>query len=174
MRARGAGFLVVFYVFVVSAALWLVIGLLPAIAAASGAFHFWLHDLGDGEGFLDQLARNAAQSAHGIATPAQIVLDYVFSVFNVVLALVLIRLRPHDATARLLAFGMVGSAVAFNLQGHDSLAVVPVGLLGAVETWHVWVHILSGLSYMFALLLFPTGRLLTGGRLSLQIGRAHV
>lgn len=167
VRTRGLVFLVLFYVGVASALVWLVIGFLPAAAAASGSIHSWLHRVGDGEGLFDQLGRNAAQSAHGTATAAQIVLDYVFSVFNLGLAVILIKLRPHDATARLLSFGMIGSAIAFNLQGHDALAVVPVALLGGVETWHVGVHVLSGLSYTFALLMFPSGRLLTGGRFSL-------
>lgn len=143
-----------------SAVVWLFLGLLPAIAAVSGSVHAWLHEVGSGAGTYAEIARNAAQSSHSVAGAGQVVVDYLFSLFNLALALVLIRLRPRDRTARLLSLGMIGSAIAFNLQGHDTFAVVPVAWISMVGSWHIAVHILSGLSYIFALLMFPSGRLL--------------
>lgn len=141
-----------------SAVCWLLLGLLPTIAAADPDVHRSLHRWGATNGVLAQLAGNAAQASHGTGATGQAVLDFGFSVANLVLAVFVLRLRPFDLTARLLALGMVGVAVAFNLRGHDALQVVPVSWLGEIDIWHVLVHVLSGLAYLFALLLFPDGR----------------
>jgi signal transduction histidine kinase/plastocyanin len=159
-RRRDIPFTILFVGGVVSALAWLTLGLLPVIAAESPTFHGWLHDVGTGTGISAEIARNAAQVSHAVAGTGQVVVDYLFSFFNIALAMVLIRVRPHDRTARLLSLGMIGSAIAFNLQGHDALPVIPIAWLSLVENWHVSVHVLSGLSYMFAMLMFPGGRLL--------------
>jgi signal transduction histidine kinase len=153
-----AVFIGLFGVALITAATWLLLGLLPAIAGASDAVHDALHRAG-GDGLLERIALNAAHSAHNSEPGWQVALDYLFSGLNLVLALVVVRLRPRDRNARLLAFGLVGTAVAFNLQGHDALQVVPPESLGAVDAWHISLHLLSGLSYIAALLLFPEGRL---------------
>ena len=59
---------------------------------------------------VNAVQRNLPQSIGGIA------LDYAFSVFNIGLALFLLRLRPRNVTARLLAVGMTGTSALFNLQ----------------------------------------------------------
>lgn len=143
-----------------SAVVWLLLGLLPVLGAASPSIHAWMHEVGRRGGAGGHIAANAAQASHSVTAGGQIVLDYVFSIFNLVLSAVLMRLRPQDRTATLLALGMVGSAVAFNLQGHDAVQVVPVGTLGLVTGWHEMVHLLSGLAYVSALLTFPDGHLL--------------
>jgi plastocyanin len=52
----------------------------------------------------------------------------------------------------------VGTAVAFNLQSHAALAVIGTELGGFLEGWHeLGVHVLAGIAYVFALLLFPDG-----------------
>ena len=142
----------------VSGLAWLLLGLLPALAAGSGALHEWLHVRGN----ESEIARNAAQASHAASSGLQVILDYLFSVFNVSLAVVLMRLRPRDPIARLLAIGVIGSAIAFNLQGHDALQVVPVSALGIVDVWHVTVHFVSGLCYALALMGFPDGVILRG------------
>ncbi|MFN2525511.1 MAG: histidine kinase [Actinomycetota bacterium] len=145
-----------------SAVVWLVTGLIPAIAASAPALHDWLHRSGEAEGWGAEIARNAGAATHQAQSLVHVVLDYLFSIFNIALGLLLVRLRGRDRTARLLALGMIGTAVAFNLQGHDALQVLPTAALPTVDFWHALVHILSGLAYLFALLLFPDGRLLAG------------
>lgn len=155
-------FLVLYFTALATAIAWLLIGLVPALAAGSGSLHESLHRIGTGDGPAAEMARNAAQTSHGVGSGIQVVFDYLFSAFNLGLAGVLVHLRPRDLAARLLALGLVGSSIAFNLQGHDALQVIPVALESIVGTWHLWVHIGSGLAYMFALLVFPYGRLLDG------------
>lgn len=138
---------------------WLLFGLLPALGAAFDPLHEWLHGH-RGRGIAGEIATNAAQASHNVTSRGQIALDYLFSLFNLVLSVVLTRLRPRDLTANLLALGMVGSAVAFNLQGHDALQVLPVSWLAVVNAWHEVVHVASGLAYVFALLAFPDGVLM--------------
>lgn len=154
-----AGYVVLYATALASAIAWLLLGLLPALGGVLEPFHDWLHEHG-GPGITGEIAANAAQASHNVTSGGQIVLDYVFSVFNLGLSVVLIRLRPRDRTANLLALGMVGSAVAFNLQGHDALQVIPVSWLGVVTGWHELVHVASGLAYMSALLMFPDGVLM--------------
>lgn len=159
-RRVPAGYLALYLFAFVSAAVWLLLGLLPIIASASPTFHDWLHVIGQRGGIGGQIAANAAQASHNATSGGQVILDYIFSTFNLVLSAVLVRLRPRDRTAGLLALGMVGSAIAFNLQGHDALQVVPVGMLGVVTAWHELIHVLSGLAYTAALLTFPDGKLM--------------
>lgn len=156
-----AAFLVVYFASLASAVTWLLIGLLPALAAGSDSIHDALHRLGTEGGIFAQLAQNAAQTSHTVGPGLQIVLDYLFSAFNLGLAAVFVHLRPRDPAPRLLALGLVGSSIAFNLQGHDALQVIPPAFEGLVGTWHLWVHIGSGLSYLFALLVFPHGALMS-------------
>jgi signal transduction histidine kinase/plastocyanin len=100
------------------------------------------------------LARGISEAAHAGQTSGQAILQYLFSVVNVVLAIFLIRVRPRDGAARLLAIGMIGTAAVFNLQAHTTLTVLPT-----YATFHDPLHLISGVSYLFALLLFPDGRL---------------
>ncbi|MBA2724646.1 MAG: hypothetical protein H0U53_01540, partial [Actinobacteria bacterium] len=157
-RRRDLVFFVAFGVLTTTAWLWLIAGSAPLLASISDGLHDGLHRRGQGQGLVAQLARNAAQTSHATGSSSQAFFDYGFSLFNLGLGMFLIRLRPLDTTARLLSIGMVGTAIAFNLQGHDAFQVVPVASLKVVDQWHFWVHVTSGLCYMFALLLFPSGR----------------
>lgn len=161
VRRRDLLFFLFFGALLLTTWIWLTLGGLPGLAAISQSLHDGFHKRGESEGSLAEVMRNASQAAHSARPGTQALLDYAFSIFNLALGLFLLRLRPFDLTARLLAIGMVGTAVAFNLQGHDALQVVPVDILGPVNTWHTWIHVASGLSYMFALLLFPVGKLVT-------------
>ena len=109
---------------------------------------------------LEEMASNAARASHNDYSAGLVSLEYVFSAVNLGLGIFLALRGPRQSAARLLAIGMVGTAVAFNLQGHWARQVVPTGTLGAIEIWHsVLVHVLSGVAYVFALLLFPDGKL---------------
>lgn len=155
---RRAAYPVVFVAATVFALVWLFLGALPALGAVSDGFHDWLHDLADVGGPIGDITRNAAQASHTVTDGSQVALDYLFSAFNLGLALTLMWLRPKDVTARLLAVALIGTSIAFNLQGHDALQVFPASVIGPIGTAHVWVHIVSGICYVFALLLFPNGR----------------
>ena len=101
-----------------------------------------------------QAARTALNSSSGV----QVTLDYLFSTLNLALATFLVVKVRGNRTANLLAIGMVGTAVAFNLQSHAALVVIGDHLGPITELWHdLGVHVLAGVAYVFALLLFPDG-----------------
>ncbi|HEX4701231.1 MAG TPA: ATP-binding protein, partial [Pseudonocardiaceae bacterium] len=114
----------------------------------------------------------AARIAHGLQvgimhseTGAQVILDYLFSLLNVALSVVLLRSAPADRTVRLLVVGMIGSAGAFNLQAHADIYAVQDALGISIGWWHTaLLHGVGGVCYVFALLMFPTGSLGFGGR----------
>ncbi|HJR46032.1 MAG TPA: GAF domain-containing sensor histidine kinase [Actinomycetota bacterium] len=160
---RRSAYAVLFVVAGVFALSWLLLGALPALGAASDSFHRALHDVAGYGGPLSEISRNAAHASHSVSDQGQVPLDYLFSAFNLGLAVVVIWLKPNHVTARLLAIGLIGTSVAFNLQGHDALQVFPVGWMGPISTVHVWIHIASGLCYVFALLLFPSGGFVESG-----------
>lgn len=170
VKRSGILFFSIFALILVTSWGWLVLGLAPALAAVSETIHDGFHARGDERGVVAEIMRNAGQAAHGARSGGQALLDYVFSAFNIGLGLLLLKLRPFDTTARLLAVGMLGTAVAFNLQGHDALQVVPVRSLPVVGQWHVGIHVVSGLCYIFALLRFPAGNLI-GRSLASRVGR---
>jgi signal transduction histidine kinase len=149
-----------FALYVASAVLWLLAGLVPALARTAPSFHAALHDWGRGSGLFAEIADHAARASHNSYASALVVLEYAFSALNVGLGVFLWVRGPKRAEVRVLAVAMVGTAVAFNLQGHWARQVIPTGWLGGVEIWHNLVHVTAGLAYVFALLLFPTGRLL--------------
>lgn len=135
--------------------------------------------VGDGRRLAEPfatLARRTARAAHGAETgpladhdrphaPARAErlalaapFEYAFSALNLVFGLLLVRLRPRDRVARLLAIGMIGTAGAFNLQAHSAFDVAPA----VVALTHDNFHIVAGAAYTFALLLFPDGRFPSG------------
>nr|MBA2600961.1 hypothetical protein [Actinomycetota bacterium] len=142
------------------ALVWLLLGIAPMLVSIFSSWHGAFHRWGEGVGALAEIARNIALTSHNEASMAHAAFDFVFSAINLGLAAILVRLKPRELTARLLALGMIGTAVAFNLQAHDALQVVPVSLVSELDVIHVLIHVLSGLSYLFALYLFPDGRLI--------------
>jgi serine phosphatase RsbU (regulator of sigma subunit)/anti-sigma regulatory factor (Ser/Thr protein kinase) len=104
---------------------------------------------------LATIATGAAMDAHLAKPVAEVVLQYVFSLLNVGLGLLLIRVRPQDLAARLLALGMVGTAAVFNFSAHSALEEIP----GLAVHLHDNYHLIAGLAYVYALLVFPDGRL---------------
>jgi signal transduction histidine kinase len=102
-----------------------------------------------------KLAYLIAEESHRAQSGAGVAADYAFSMLNVVLAVFLMRLKPRDRVARLFALGMLATAAAYNLQSHSAPAIAP--LMGSIHPGII--HPLSGLAYVYALLLFPDGRL---------------
>ncbi len=167
-RSRGdRAFWAGFAVYSALSAAWLVLGLVIGIVANVRGVRHAVGRLALG-GHPSWLADVAAGLMAGLpkSYPAgEVVLDYAFSALNIAIAVALLWLARRDWTVRLLAVGMVGSAGAFNLQAHSDIeAIQRMAGLG-IGWWHsLLLHGLGGVAYLFALLLFPTGRLPTGGR----------
>jgi serine phosphatase RsbU (regulator of sigma subunit) len=104
---------------------------------------------------LGTVAAGAAIMSHAILPGQQILLLYLFSALNIGLGILLIRLRPNDLAARLLALGMVGTAAVFNAPAHSGLQEMP----WLARNLHDNYHVFAGLAYVMALLVFPNGRL---------------
>ena len=157
-RLRGAdlAFLIGFGLYVLGGLLVLGQGLLAVAASLSDALHESLHIQGLGNGLFDRVALRAADASHAVPSGPQIVADFLFSVVHLVLAAVLLKLRPRDWTARLLATALVGAAGVFNLTSQGVLEQLPYT---PIETFaQVAAHVVAGLAYVYALLLFPDGR----------------
>jgi serine phosphatase RsbU (regulator of sigma subunit)/anti-sigma regulatory factor (Ser/Thr protein kinase) len=101
------------------------------------------------------IARGAAVDAHLVRPTAEVILSYLFSLLSVALGVLLISIRTNDLAARLLALGMVGTAAVFNFTGHALLEEIP----GLAVPIHDNFHIAAGLAYVYALMVFPDGRL---------------
>jgi serine phosphatase RsbU (regulator of sigma subunit) len=104
---------------------------------------------------LRTAAVGAAIESHAVLPGYQILLLYLFSALNIGLGVLLIRLRPNDLAARLLALGMVGTAAVFNAPAHSGLQEMP----WLARQLHDNYHVFAGLAYVLALLVFPDGRL---------------
>jgi hypothetical protein len=157
-RLRGAdlAFLIGFGLFVAGGLFVLGQGLLAVAASSSAQLHESLHVVGLGSGLFARVALRAADASHVVPPGPQIVADYLFSAVHLALAAVLVKLRPRDWTARLLATALVGAAGVFNLTSQGVLEQLPYTPLETLA--QVASHIVAGLAYVYALLLFPDGR----------------
>jgi hypothetical protein len=104
---------------------------------------------------LRTAAAGAAIDSHMVKPASEVILQYLFSALNLGLGILLIRVRPHDLAARLLALGMIGTAAVFNFQAHSGLEELP----GLALKLHDNYHLFAGLAYVYALLVFPDGKL---------------
>ncbi|MEO6318063.1 MAG: hypothetical protein ABIP36_04695 [Acidimicrobiales bacterium] len=157
-RIDRLAFVALFAVYAIAGSTWLLLGLLPALAAAVPSFGDQLREWGAGEGAIADMALQAARAARNSSSGVQVILDYLFSALNLALATFLVIKVRGNRTANLLALGMVGTAVAFNLQSHAALVVIGDHLGPVTLLWHdLGVHVLAGIAYVFALLLFPAG-----------------
>jgi signal transduction histidine kinase len=86
-----------------------------------------------------------------------VVAQYLFSALNLALGLLLITVRWRDRVARLLALGLLGTAATFNHPSHAVFHVV--GEPAGIKVIHFTFHVVSGVAYMWAVILFPDGRL---------------
>ena len=116
-------------------------------------------DWHDQELDADLLARpyqRMAKAAHDVGPLGGVIFDYTFSFLLFGLAIFLLWLRPRDRSARLLALALVGTAGSFNLTAQIAVeSVPPTGLEDLAQTA---AHSIAGISYVFAVLLFPDGR----------------
>ncbi len=168
-KLSNLAFLAFFALYAAGAMLWLFFGLSPALAAASPSLRDTLSRLGgsaEAPPALAELASRIAYASQGAQTGPLydfgyqpgfllVVLEYLFSAINLTLGILLVRLRPHDWPARLLALGMVGTAAVFNIHAHGAYDVIPA----LVEYTHDNFHFVAGVAYVCGLLLFPDGKL---------------
>jgi signal transduction histidine kinase len=101
-----------------------------------------------------------------VSYPAvDVILDYIFSVVNLVFAAILFGLARRDWTVRFLVIGMLGAAGAFNLQAHTAIDAMAAISGVQIGWWHsALLHGVGGVAYVFALVLFPAGTLGWAGR----------
>ncbi len=160
MRRADLVFLAPFALYTSASVSLLVLGLGTAAAVVSAPLRDVFTGWSEAGGLLAPLWRAMVVAAGLSEPPPLIALDYVVSAFNLGLGLVLVRYRPHDTVARLLAIGMIGTAAAYNYQVHGLLVVarpqVVPGLV-VLNVLHLGLHALSGAAYVHALLLFPSG-----------------
>ncbi|HWQ11492.1 MAG TPA: hypothetical protein VNL77_01760, partial [Roseiflexaceae bacterium] len=150
----GAAFLAFFVVYSGLVVVWLLGGLVPALVAAAPALREGLR----AAAAASVPARALLLASYELVAPAQIVAQYLFSALNLTMAAVLMRVRPWDRAARLLAVAMVGTSASFNLQAHSALEWLPAPELAILIT-HDLFHIVAGVCYVYALLMFPDGQL---------------
>lgn len=155
-RAGNAAFWVVFCLYVAGGVLVLAQGLLAVAASVWPSVHEALHVEGLGSGLLARVALRAADASHTVPSPAQIVLDYVFSAVHLAMAGILLWLRSRDWCARLLAVALVGAAGVFNLTSQAVLEQLPLTTMETIG--QSTAHVVAGLAYVYALLLFPDSR----------------
>ncbi|HKX75000.1 MAG TPA: hypothetical protein VJR05_06380, partial [Acidimicrobiia bacterium] len=155
-RAADLAFYIGLAVYVAGGLLVLGQGLLAVAASASPDLHEALHVEGLGRGVFARIALRAADAAHSVPSGWQITVDYLFSAVHLGLAAVLLKLRRDDWTARLLATALIGAAGVFNLTSQAALEQLPYTTVETVS--QVAAHVVAGLAYVYALLLFPDGR----------------
>jgi hypothetical protein len=131
-------------------------GLVAVIASEVESLHEALHVRALDPGVTARVAQRIADASHRVPSWPQIVLDYSLSLLNLVLAAVLVWLRPKERTSRLLVVAFIGAAGVFNLTAQAALEQLPMTDLEVVA--QTSAHLVAGLAYVYALLLFPDGR----------------
>jgi hypothetical protein len=148
-------FALAFGVFAVGALAVLGLGVLVVVASASPGFHDAAH-VAALSGPFARTALRIADASHAVPSTLQIVLDYAFSLAHLALAGFVLWLRPRDWCARLLALALVGAAGVFNLTSQAAIEHIP--MTGWETLGQVSAHAITGLAYLYALLLFPDSR----------------
>jgi signal transduction histidine kinase len=140
---------------------WLAVGLVCAVAAHDAAAHRWAVAAAAGQhgpAWTDA-GRGLLAGVEHSTSSVDVVLDYTFSLVNLLTAGVLVVLGRRDRTVRLFAIGMVGASGAFNLQAHAAIEAVASAYGIRIGWWHsALLHGVGGVAYVLALLIFPDGQ----------------
>lgn len=136
--------------------------------------------LGDSRGVRESL-ESAVASGGALGTAAMLVLrarpysepaivlalDYALSALNIAVGVFIVVRRGDQWAPRLLGIGMVGTALAFNLQMHglivaeiQSLPLVISIDQAPLNLIHIGYHAVSGAAYATAFLLLPNSTLI--------------
>ena len=155
-------FLVGFWAYTGLVTAWLLVGLGATLAGQYPGVHAEAVALSHADwlpGPLRALAGGIAAPTEAVEEGARAGLDYLFSAISLGLGVLLVHLRGRHVVVGLLALGLVGSAGAFNLSTHRALDAVQVATGYDLDLWHIGVlHVVAGVCYVYALLLFPDGR----------------
>jgi signal transduction histidine kinase len=146
-------------VYLAGLVVWLLLGLLPALAGAVGPLHDALVSLARGDGLPATYAQRVAMREHSVSL-VWVALNYLFSVLNLALGVVLVVRRPDEPVARLLALAVLGTAATFNEPSHEVFHLL--GSPPPVMAVHFTFHVVSGTAYLWAVTLFPDGVLPVG------------
>ena len=133
-------------------------GLVAAVASGNTGLHDRLHEWGLSESLWGRGAARMADASHRSESGWELLLDSAFSLVNLGLALFVIWLRPRNRTAPLLAMGLIGTAVVFNLQAHLVYEMLDPNAFEALT--HDGFHVLAAVAYVLALVVFPDGKLM--------------
>lgn len=153
-----AWFRVAFAAYAAGLVLWLSVGLLPVVVHTVPGIADLVGTLAAGTGPLAQpamLLLHPTVTLTGVSGNALV--QYGFSLLNLVLGVLLIVRRPNDLVPRLLALGLLGTAATFNLPSHEAFHLL--GSPWPIAVIHFTFHIVSGVAYLWAVVLFPDGRL---------------
>ena len=151
-------FRVAFAAYAAGLVLWLGVGILPVLVQDVPAIADVVGTMATGGG---PLSRPAMLLLHPMTTLTGIsgntLVQYAFSLLNLTLGVLLIIRRPDGLVPRLLALGLLGTAATFNLPSHEAFHIL--GSPWPIAVIHFTFHIVSGVSYLWAVILFPDGRL---------------
>jgi signal transduction histidine kinase len=171
-RAESLALTVALVLYSAALLTWLTLGLLPPLANAFAGVRHWLTTIADAKGLLAGPAGRILDRRTLTAKGGSVVLQYTFSALNLALGFILVAKRPHDRVPRLLAFGLLGTAATFNQPSHEVFHII--GQPWPIKSIHFMFHVVSGVCYLWAVVLFPDGHLpgglrLTGSRLRLMV-----
>jgi signal transduction histidine kinase len=152
--------------------IWLVLGVVPPLSDAIGPLERALGSIADGTGPLSLYARRITDQSMASQPVAWVALVYVFSGLNLALGVFLMVKRPRDRVPRLLALAFMGTSATFNEPSHEVFHII--GEPPVVRAIHFTFHVVSGVAYLWAVVLFPDGTAPVGRRLPAPAGRALV
>ncbi len=158
LLSGSSAFRVAAWTYVGGLLVWLVLGLLPVVVADVGPVADEARQLASSGGLLaGPAAELAAPTMPMTGLTGITLLQYAFSALNLVLGVLLLVRCGDQVVPRLLAVGLLGTAATFNLPSHEAFHLLgspwPISLL------HFAFHIASGVCYLWAVALFPDGRL---------------
>jgi signal transduction histidine kinase len=155
-RAR---FAVLFVPYACGLILWLVLGILPTLAADVPVVHHQIAQWAEHSLMARRILHPMFPGSMGPdrTSTGQAVLQYAFSLLNLGLGLVLALRLAGERVPRLLAFALLGTAATFNMPSHRAFHIT--GTPWPITLIHFVFHIVSGVTYLWAVVLFPDGRL---------------
>lgn len=167
-RLTGA-YQVVAGLYLAGLVLWLGIGVIPPLTHLVPAVRHLVEHLAAG-GPLAPYAARTGEGAMASGPAGVVALAYTFSALNLALGVLLLLKRPHDPVPRLLALAFMGTAATFNEPSHEFFHVL--GDPPLVKAVHFTFHVVSGVAYLWAVVLFPDGTLPVGRALPRPVRRA--
>src|SRR6478609_1354944 len=135
--------------------MWLALGLLPTVTFAVPALTNEMTTLAAGTGPFTGLARAVVESRATLSDPGWVAVQYLFSVLNLALGCLIMLRRPYGVVPRLLALAFIGTAATFNEASHVVFHLLEHAPL--VSAVHFTFHVVSGVAYAWAVVLFPGG-----------------